>query len=46
MPYKLQKSGSGYYVVNKETGKKYSKQPLPKSRAESQMRLLYLVAPK
>lgn len=43
MPYKLRKSRGKdlYWVVNKETGKKYSHEPLPKERAEAQMRALY-----
>lgn len=44
MPYKLRKSPkSGYWVVNKDTGKKYSKSPLPLARAQAQMRALYAV---
>lgn len=44
MPYKLRKSPkNGYWVVNKETGKKYSKSPLPLARAQAQMRALYAV---
>lgn len=30
-----------YWVVNKETGKKYSKDPLPHKRAQQQMKALY-----
>lgn len=41
MPYELQRSGRGYYVVTKETGRKHSNRPLPKGRAQSQMRALY-----
>lgn len=43
MPYKLRKAPKrdAYWVVNKETGKKHSKDPLPKDRAEAQMRALY-----
>ena len=41
MPYELIKKGTGYVVKNKETGKEHSKKPLPKQRAEAQMRLLY-----
>ena len=37
----LQRSGSGYYVVNKATGRKHSNRPLRKSRARAQMRALY-----
>ena len=42
MPYHLQKSGKGYYVVTTSTGRKHSLSPLPKSTAESQMRALYV----
>ena len=43
MPYKLRKAPKRelYWVVNKETGKKHSKDPLPKERALAQMRALY-----
>jgi hypothetical protein len=43
MPYKLRKSPGRnlYWVVNKDTGRKHSKKPLPRSRAQAQMRALY-----
>lgn len=41
MPYALVKKGTGYVVKNTETGKEHSKKPIPKARAEAQMRLLY-----
>jgi len=43
MPYKLRKQRGKdlYWVVNKDTGKKYSNEPLPKERAQAQMRALY-----
>jgi hypothetical protein len=43
MPYKLRKAPQRnlYWVVNKETGEKYSKDPLPEERAKAQMRALY-----
>jgi len=43
MPFKLRKAPKRdlYWVVNKETGKKHSKDPLPKERALAQMRALY-----
>jgi len=43
MPYKLRKAPKRdlYWVVNKETGKKYSNEPLPKERAKDQMKALY-----
>lgn len=40
MPFELTKRGTGYVVKNKETGKEYSNKPIPKTRAEAQMRLL------
>ena len=43
MPYSLQRSGRGYYVVNKDTGRRHSNRPLPKARAMAQMRALYAV---
>lgn len=36
MPYDVVKSGSGYFVENKETKKRYSKKPISKSSAEKQ----------
>ena len=43
MPYALRKSPKKnlYWVVNKETGRKYSKSPIPKKRAEAQRRAIY-----
>jgi hypothetical protein len=43
MPYKLRKCPNKdlYWVVNKETGKKHSKDGLPKEQAKAQMRALY-----
>ena len=43
MPYELIKQGTGYKVKNKESGKEYSKKPIPKQRAEAQMRILYAI---
>ena len=37
MPYEVKKTAQGYFVVNKETGKKYSKKPLTKPKAEKQL---------
>lgn len=42
MPWSLQKSGKGYYVVTTATGKKHSKKPLPRERAERQIKALGL----
>ena len=43
MPYRLQKAPKRdlYWVVNKQTKQKHSKEPLPRERAEAQMRALY-----
>jgi hypothetical protein len=43
MPYKLRKAPRRelYWVVNKETGQKHSKEPLEKEQAKAQMRALY-----
>lgn len=40
MPYSIIPKGRGYVVKNTETGKEHSKKPMPKARAEAQMRLL------
>jgi len=44
MPYILRKSRGRelYWVVNRETGKKYSKEPMPLERAKAQMGALYM----
>jgi len=42
MPYSIRKSGSGFKVVNKETGKAYSKKPMTKSKAKKQMSALHI----
>jgi len=43
MPYKLRKAPGRdlYWVVNKESGAKYSKDPIPRPKAEAQMKALY-----
>lgn len=45
MPYNLRKSRghNAYWVVNEETGKKFSRDPIPRERAEAQRRALYAV---
>ena len=40
MPYDIRKKGTGYVVVNLVTGQEHSKKPIPKARAEAQLRLL------
>lgn len=42
MPYAIKKSDSGYFVVNKETGKKMNKKPhSSKNEASSHLKALY-----
>lgn len=43
MPWHLRKAPNRemYWVVNKQTGKKYSQDPIPKARAQAQLRALY-----
>jgi len=41
MPYEMKEVPQGYYVETKATGRRHSKKPLPKARAEAQMRALY-----
>ena len=43
MPYKLIKRRGGYVVKNMETNKEYSSKPIPKEKAEAQMRLLQMI---
>ena len=46
MPYMLDKLPGGYKVKNKETGKTYSKKPIPKKNAEAQLRVLSMIMKK
>jgi hypothetical protein len=41
MPWSVVKSGSGYKVRNKDTGKTYSKKSMTKEKANRQLRALY-----
>ena len=43
MPYKLRKAPNRdlYWVVSKDSGMKHSEEPLPRARAEAQMKALY-----
>ena len=47
MPWKLRKAPKKdlYWVINTETKKKHSKEPLPKERATAQMKALYANVP-
>lgn len=45
MPYELRKAGKGWLVVTKGTRRAHSKKPLPRARAEAQMRALYANEP-
>jgi hypothetical protein len=40
MPYKVERHGQGYFVVNQNTGKKYSKKPLSKQIANKQLKAI------
>lgn len=40
MPYSVSKSGSGYKVRNRETGKTYSKHPQSRTMAVRQLRAI------
>lgn len=40
MPWHLEKSGRGYYVVTTSTGRKHSAKPISKAKAEAQLRVL------
>jgi hypothetical protein len=42
MPYHIVKSGSGYKVSNKNSGKTYSKKPMSKSKAKKQLAALHI----
>ena len=47
MPFGLRKKPKKdlYWVINKDTGKKFSKEAMPKEKAEAQMRALYANVP-
>lgn len=40
MPWHIEKSGKGYYVVTTSTGRKHSDKPITKLKAEAQLRIL------
>ena len=40
MPYHIEKSGGGYYVITTATGHKHSEHPLHKETAEAQLRAM------
>ena len=42
----IEKLKGGFKVKNKDTGKTYSKKPIPKKNAEAQMRVLSMVMKK
>lgn len=44
MPYHLQESDGGFYVVTTSTGRKHSKEPLTKAVAKKQMVALHIHA--
>lgn len=41
MPYGIKKTGGGYVVETKTTGKTHSNKPMSKSKAKAQMRAMY-----
>lgn len=41
MPWKIKKSGKGYVVVTKATGREHSKKPMSRAKADKQIRALY-----
>jgi len=40
MPYHIEKSGIGYYVITTSTGRKHSDKHISKLKAEGQLRVL------
>jgi hypothetical protein len=40
MPYHIEKSGRGYYVVTTSTGRKHSEKPISEVKAKAQLRVL------
>ena len=46
MPYHIEKSGRGFFVVTTSTGRKHSDKPISKPKAEAQLRVLESVKEK
>lgn len=46
MPYHMEKSGRGYYVVTTSTGRKHSEKPISEAKAKAQLRVLESVKEK
>lgn len=42
MPYSIKKSGSGFKVFKKGTGKSFSKKPMTKEKAKKQVAALHI----
>lgn len=40
MPWHIEKSGKGYYVVTTSTGRRHSEKPISEARAKAQLRIL------
>ena len=40
MPYHIVKSSTGYYVENKDTGRRHSTDPMTLKNAKAQLRIL------
>ena len=45
MPYHLQETPTGWFVVTTSTGRRHSAEPLTKSKALAQMKALYVHLP-
>jgi len=45
MPYNLEKSGNGFFVVTTSTGRRHSEAPLSRAKAVAQMKALYANVP-
>ena len=44
MPYRLVRGTTGFFVENKDTGRRYSEHGMTKQKAEAQMRVLMAAA--
>ena len=46
MPWHIEKSGKGYFVVTTSTGRRHSEKPISEARAKAQLRILESVKEK
>ena len=46
MPYHIEKSGRGFFVVTTSTGRKHSEKPISEVKAKAQLRVLESVKEK